>query len=98
INYVVGMDIFTHTVTVTADLIGRSLSSAENFANSQTTYNYFADNGAGGTDVAHLHQATRTAIGVTGTGRLNLLLGVIGAKVQIPGTRLLLTGSVLFPL
>ena len=29
---------------------------------------------------------------------MNLLLGVVGAKVNIPGTPLLLTGSVLFPL
>jgi hypothetical protein len=45
-----------------------------------------------------LLSTSRDTINTTGTGSLNLLLGVVGAKFNIPGTPLLLTGSVLFPL
>ena len=45
-----------------------------------------------------LLQTELPALDVTSKGSLNLALGVISAKYNIPNTTLLLTGSVLFPL
>ena len=56
------------------------------------TFNYRTINGG------PLQQTELPALDVTSKGSLNLALGVITAKYNIPNTTLLLTGSVLFPL
>ena len=93
VNYVAGVDIAAHPlVTISADMIGRSALDSPRYANVSRTYQYRTANSG------PLQSATRDTFDQTGTGSLNLLLGVVGAKVNIPGTPLLLTGSVLFPL
>ena len=93
VDYVGGADIIVHpTVTVSADLIGRALLDTPRFGLVPQAFNYrTANNGP-------VFQTTRQAVDITGTGTMNLLLGVVGAKVNIPNTPLLLTASVLFPL
>jgi hypothetical protein len=93
VNYVAGVDIAAHPLlTISADMIGRTALDSPRYANVSRTYQYRTANGG------PLLSATRDTFDTTGTGSLNLLLGVVGAKVNIPGTPLLLTGSVLFPL
>jgi hypothetical protein len=93
IDYVAGFDLAAHSlVTVSADFVGRTLRDTERFAIVPETFSYRTTNGGS------LQSATRNTFDTTSTGSLSLLLGVIGAKVNIPGTSLLLTGSVLFPL
>jgi hypothetical protein len=93
INYVAGVDIAAHSlVTISADMIGRTLRDSQRFAMLSQTYQYRTANGA------PLLSTTRDTFGSTQAGNLNLVLGVVGAKFNIPGTSLLLTGNVLFPL
>jgi hypothetical protein len=93
VNYVAGLDIAAHPlVTISADMIGRTMLNTQRFAMVSQAYQYRTVNNG------PLLTATRDTFTNTGTGNLNLLLGAVGAKFNIPGSPLLLTGSVLFPL
>ena len=94
VNYVGGVDIAAHSlVTISADMIGRTVLDSPRYAIVSQTYQYRTANSG-----SPLLSTNRDTFDSTGTGRLNLLLGVVGAKLNIPGTPLLLTASVLFPL
>jgi hypothetical protein len=73
-------------------MVGRTLRDSQRFAMQSQTYQYRTANGA------PLLSTTRDTFASTQAGNLNLVLGVVGAKINIPGTSLLLTGNVLFPL
>jgi hypothetical protein len=93
VNYVAGLDIAAHSlVTVSADFVGRTALDVQRFGLAPQTYQYRTANSG------PLLTTTRETLAGTETGNLNLLLGVVGAKFNIPGTSLLLTGSVLFPI
>jgi hypothetical protein len=93
VNYVGGVDIAVHALlTVSGDVIGRTVLDTQRFALVSQTYQYRTANGG------PLLSTSRDTFSSTGTGSLNLLLGVVGAKLNIPGTPFLLTASVLFPL
>src|SRR5262249_17902425 len=93
INYVGGFDVAVNSyVTLSADILGRALLDTERFGVGTQTFNYrTATSGP-------LLQTTRDAFDITGKGTLNLMLGILTAKINIPGTPLLLTGNLLFPL
>jgi hypothetical protein len=92
-DYAAGVDFAAHQrVTISADLLGRALLDVKRFGTVTQNFTYrTATSGP-------VFQAPREVFDVTGSGTLNLLVGVVGAKVNIPGTPLLITGSVLFPL
>jgi hypothetical protein len=86
-DYNAGFDAFAHPqFTIWADLIGRTVFDVERFNSVPTPFS-----GVLGSITINNFQST-------GTGNLNLVLGAVGAKFNVPGTHLLLTGSVLFPL
>jgi len=92
-NYTFGTEIIAHpTLTISADFVGRTLKDVQRFGVRTQTFNYRTTNGG------PLLQTELPALDVTSKGSLNLALGVITAKYNIPNTTLLLTGSVLFPL
>jgi hypothetical protein len=93
VNYTVGLDVAAHSlVTLSADLIGRTMLDSQRFGLTSQAFQYrTANSGA-------LLTTSRDTLNTTGTGNLNLLLGVVGAKVNLPRTPLLLTASLLFPL
>jgi hypothetical protein len=92
-NYVAGLDLAAHSlVTISADVIGRTVLDSTRFGTVSKTYQFRTVNSG------PLQSVTRDTFDTTGTGNMNLVLGVVGAKFNIPGTPLLLTGSVLFPL
>jgi hypothetical protein len=94
VNYVAGLDVAAHSlVTISADMIGRTVLNSPRYAIVSQSFQYRTANSVG-----PLLSTNRDTFDITGTGRLNLLLGVVGAKINIPGTSLLLTGSLLFPL
>ena len=92
-NYVGGVDVAVHSLlTVSGDLVGRTLMDSQRFAMVAQNFQFrTANNGA-------LQSTSIPTFTNTGSGSLNTLLGVVGAKFNIPGTSLLLTGNVLFPL
>jgi len=93
VNFVGGVDVAAHPLlTISADFIGRTILNTPRFATTAKTFNYRTANGA------PLLSTDRDTFDITNTGTLNLLLGVVGAKFNIPGTPLLLKGNVLFPL
>jgi hypothetical protein len=93
LNYVAGVDIAVHSLlTISADFQGRTLRDVQRFAMVPHDYQYRTVNGG------PLLTATRNTFSPISTGNLNLLMGIVDAKFNIPGTTLLLTGSVLFPL
>jgi hypothetical protein len=93
VNYVAGIDIAAHSLlTISADFVGRTELDTQRFGLVSQTYLFRTVNGG------PLSSTSRDTFASTSTGSLNLLLGVVGAKFNIPGTPLLLTGSVLFPL
>jgi hypothetical protein len=92
-NYTFGTEFLAHsTLTISADFVGRTLKDVQRFGVRTQTFNYRTTNGG------PLLQTELPALDVTSKGSLNLALGVISAKYNIPNTTLLLTGSVLFPL
>jgi hypothetical protein len=92
-NYTGGFDIAAHALlTISADFVGRTVFDVERFDTISQTFQYRASN------TAPLQSITEPNFVTTGTGNLNLVLGVVGAKFNIPGTSLLITGSVLFPI
>jgi hypothetical protein len=93
INYVIGIDVAAHPLlTLSIDVLGRTFLDTQRFALVSKSYSFRT--AAGGPVL----QATRSAFDTTGTGLLNNILGVVGGKFNIPGTPLLLTGNLLFPL
>jgi hypothetical protein len=91
-NYTVGFDWApARRVTVAADFIGRTIRDTTRFETSNSTFQYRTVAGA------PLATDTRQQLNLTSTGNLNLLLGAVGAKVNI-APNLLVTGNVLFPL
>ena len=93
-NYTGGFDAAVATrLTVTADLVGRSLLSADRLVNTDHVYHYrFANEPAG----TFPHSETRTELALE-EGTLNLLLGSVGLKFN-PAGRLLISGNVLLSL
>jgi hypothetical protein len=93
LNYVAGADFAPHTLlTISADLVGRTQRNVDRFDIVSQGYQYRVANSG------PLLTTNRDTFTGTTTGNLNLVLGVVGAKFNIPGTPLLLTGSVLFPI
>jgi hypothetical protein len=78
-------------VTIAADVIGRTMREATRFETSNSTFSYRTVAGA------PLATETRPQLNLASGGNLNLLLGAVGAKVNV-ATNLLLTANVLFPL
>lgn len=86
-NYTAGVDVAAHPLlTISADVIGRTVFDVERFASVPTVFG-----GPVGAVTLNNFQSS-------GTANLNLAIGAIGAKFNIPGTQLLLTGNVVFPL
>jgi hypothetical protein len=79
-------------VTVAADLIGRMMRNSTRFETGASTFSYRTVN-----DGPLLTDSRQELQLLPGTSNLNLLLGAVGAKVNI-ATNLLLTGNILFPL
>jgi hypothetical protein len=93
VSYTGGIDFAAHPLlTISGDLIGRTLLGVQRFSTVSQTYQYRISNGG---PLLSTSRDTFTSTGETG---LNLLLGVVSAKYNIPGTPFLVTGSVLFPL
>jgi len=92
-NYVGGVDVAVHPLlTVSGDLVGRTLTNSQRFALVAQNFQYRTISSG------PLSSVSMPTFTNTGSGTLNTLLGVVGAKFNIPGTKLLLTGNVLFPL
>lgn len=93
VDYVAGVDVAANSLlTVTFDFLGRAIRDTQRFGTVTQTYLYRTVNGG------PLLTTTRNTFSNISTGNLNLLMGVVDAKFNIPGTTLLLTASVLFPL
>jgi len=93
LNYVVGVDVAVHSLlTISADFQGRTIRDIERFGSVSQSYQFRVANGG------PLSTATRNTFSPISSGNLNVLMGIVDAKFNIPGTTLLLTGSVLFPL
>jgi hypothetical protein len=93
INYVFGTEIEAHPrLTLAGDIVGRSLRDVQRFGVVSQTFDYRTINGG------PVQTASFDALDITSRGALNLLLGVVTAKYNVPNTTLLITGSVLFPL
>jgi hypothetical protein len=93
VNYTAGVDIAAHPLlTISADFIGRTLRDIPRFAMMPQTFQYRTSN------LGPLLTTTRDTFTNISTGNLNLLMGAVDARFNIPGTTLLLTASVLFPL
>ena len=93
LNYTAGFDVAAHSLlTVSADFIGRTIRDTPRFAMMPQTYQYRTSN------LGPLLTTTRDTFSNISTGNLNLFMGALNAKFNIPRTTLLLTGSVLFPL
>jgi hypothetical protein len=91
-NYTFGADAVVHPrVTVAFDVIGRNVRDVERFALQTNSYQYRTANNL------PLTSTDLEDFRVTKTGSLNLLLGAIGAKVNIAGT-LIVGANVLFPM
>ena len=90
--YTAGFDwAASRRVTIAADVIGRMLRGVSRFEQSDSTFQYRTANDA------PLQTATRPQFNLrTDEENLNLVLGAVGAKVNI-ATNLLLTANVLFP-
>ncbi len=93
INYVAGFVLAAHPrVSLIADLVGRTLLDLNRFGVVSQSFNFRT--ATGGALQAQTHD---DGLGITERqGKLNLLLGVGGVKVNLTRT-LLLTASVLFP-
>jgi len=93
-NYVAGVNVAPHPrLTVGFDVHGRTLLDVPRF---ELRDNVYENRGTGPTPTTSF-TATREFSLLEDQGKLNLVLGVIGAKVNIAKT-LLLNANVLFPL
>jgi hypothetical protein len=81
----------TRRVTFAADLIGRTMRETTRFETSSSSFSYRTVAGA------PLVTETRPQLNLASGSNLNLLIGAVGAKVNV-ATNLLLTGNLLFPL
>jgi len=91
-NYTFGFDWAPkRQVTIAADVIGRTVRDTMRFETSTSTFQYRTVAGA------PLSADTQQQLNLTSAGNMNLLLGAVGAKINI-APNLLLTGNVLFPL
>jgi hypothetical protein len=94
INYVFGLNVAPHPkVTVGFDVHGRTLLDVSRFELRDNTY----ENRGSGALPQPPFVSTREFSLLDDQGKVNLLLGVIGAKVNVAKT-LLLNANVLFPL
>lgn len=94
LDYAVGFDAApTSRVTFTADLVGRTLLKADRLVPVENVYRYRGPFDPPGT----FTQSTTRSELTREEGRLNLLLGSVGIKVN-PTGRLLLSGNILFSL
>jgi hypothetical protein len=102
VNYAGGIEYVAHPrVTVIADFIGRTLFDAGNIEAVTKSYQFRV--GAGATAADPLQTSTTNPVSgqpyeqlELSPGNLNLLLGTIGAKINV-APNLLLSGHVLFP-
>jgi hypothetical protein len=78
-------------VTFAADMIGRTLRDMTRFETSESSFPFRTS------DAAPVQTTRRSQLNITGRKNLNLLLGAVGAKINV-ATNLLLTANVLFPL
>jgi hypothetical protein len=86
-NYTGGVDIAAHPLlTISADIIGRTVFDVERFTAVPTPFS------------GPLGAITVNNFQSSGTSSLNLVLGAVGAKFNLPGTHFLLTANVVFPL
>jgi hypothetical protein len=86
-NYTAGVDIAAHPLlTISGDIIGRTIFDVERFNAVPTQFS------------GPLASITVNNFQSSGTASLNLVLGAVGAKYNIPGTHFLLTANVVFPL
>lgn len=94
IDYTAGFAIQAHPrVTVNADLVGRTLLDVNRFGVVSRSFGYRLTTG-GALQAASFDDV----LDITdSSGKLTLLLGVVGAKINV-GKTLLLSASVLFPL
>lgn len=91
LNYSAGFDAGLHKrVTLTADVIGRTLRDASRLNDENVTFRFTTRNNP---TVFTAERATP----IISTGNLNLLVGSAGLKIN-PAGRLLLVGNVLFSL
>ncbi len=81
----------TTRVTFAADAIGRTLRQMTRFETSNSSFPYRTS------DAGPVLTTARSQLNITGRKNLNLLLGAVGAKINV-ATNLLLTANVLFPL
>jgi hypothetical protein len=79
-------------LTIAGDIVGRSLRDVQRFTKAAQAFQYRTANDG------PLLSTDRTAFNIDTVGTLNLALGVVSAKFNVPNTQLLITGSVLFPL
>ena len=92
IVYTAGFDwAAARRVTFAADVIGRTLRDVTRFEVSDSSFQYRTS------DAGPLLTETRSQLNLSGTGNLHLILGAVGAKINV-ATNLLLTANVLFPL
>ncbi len=93
-NYVFGLNVAPHPkLTVGFDVHGRTLLDVSRFELRDNTY----ENRGAGPLPQPAYVATREFSLLEDQGKVNLLLGVIGAKINVAKT-LLLNASVLFPM
>jgi hypothetical protein len=91
LNYSAGFDAGLHKrVTLTADVIGRTLRDASQLNDENVTFSFTTRNNP---TVRTVERTTP----ITSTGNLNLILGSAGLKINLVG-HLLLVGNVLFSL
>ncbi len=92
VNYTFGFDYAaTPKVTAAFDLIGRTLRGIHRFEVSNSSFNYVRVN------ETQVRTTSLPEVNLADAGRLNLLLGAAGVKVNVSGT-MLFTASLLFPI
>jgi hypothetical protein len=92
LNYTFGFDLAAAPrVTVGFDVVGRTLRDMFRFDTADSSFPYLRRN------ETQERTATFTEFSLVEQGRLTLLLGAVGAKVNV-GRTLLLTGALLFPM
>ena len=93
-NYVFGLNVAAHSrVTVGFDVRGRTLFDVSRF---ELRDNVYPNRGAGALPTAAF-TATQEFSLLDETGKVNMVLGIVGAKINVAKT-LLLNANVLFPM
>ncbi|MGH9198479.1 MAG: hypothetical protein ACRD1T_22445, partial [Acidimicrobiia bacterium] len=91
-NYTFGVEYFrSPRITAAFDVIGRTLRDIKRFEIIDTPFEFLRPN------ETQVRTASLPQLDLTGRSRVNLLLGVVGAKFNV-AERLLLTANVVFPM